>query len=246
MMKKIVIAGNWKMNMTRKETKEFMVRISSFTMDRNDIDVILFPPYTSIDSAQSFKPEWIKIGSQNLWYKDSGAFTGEISPIFLKELGVEYVLIGHSERRHILNEQDEILNLKVKSALQHDIIPIFCVGERKEENEKNIGKQVIKRQIEEGLKFINQEVILAYEPVWAIGTGRAATPDIAEEMHSYITQLTLEKPFTVKAILYGGSVNPDNISDLIAMPHIDGVLIGGASLSSDKFLKMLDIVKKRR
>ena len=245
-----IIAGNWKMNKTVSESislvKELkkLVKLSNesekgleksktFQKDAKN-EVIICPPFTALsDVSEELKGSNIKLGAQNMHFEEQGAFTAEISPIMLKEL-VKYVILGHSERRHIFNESDELINKKLKSALKHNLKPILCVGETLEEREKNKTKEVIKKQLTQSLKNIKEKVIVAYEPVWAIGTGKTATPEQAEEVHSYIKELLGDV-----IILYGGSVKPQNIKELIAQPNIDGALVGGASLDAKSFAQIV-------
>jgi len=233
-MKKTIIAANWKMNKTKDEAVSFIKKFKSLIRDIKDKEIIICPSFTALCIvSKEIKDSNIKLGAQNLYCEKEGAFTGEISPLMLKDLHCEYVIIGHSERRHIFNEPDELINKKLKTAIANNIIPIFCVGETLEQRKTGKTKDIIRRQIEKGLKGINGKLLIAYEPVWAIGTGLNATPEQAEEVHSLI------KKFKETPILYGGSVNPDNINDLIKMPNIDGVLVGGASLDPVKFARIV-------
>ncbi len=248
-MRKKVIAGNWKMNMNISETVELISGIKN-GMDFNGLntDVIVCPPFTSLETAVELAKETpIKVGAQNMFYEDSGAFTGEISAKMLKSVGCEYVILGHSERRSIFGETDEWINKKISKALSEELNVIFCVGETLEERERGVMEQVLKTQITEGLKGIAPEqikdVIIAYEPVWAIGTGKTATPEQANDAHKFIRDLIAELYDTNIAenmiIQYGGSVKPDNAADLLSQPNIDGALVGGASLKAESFVEII-------
>ncbi|RMG60590.1 MAG: triose-phosphate isomerase [Deltaproteobacteria bacterium] len=247
-MRRPIIAGNWKMHKTARETAEFAEAFIPRIADVRDVEVVIAPPYTSIATlAEKARGTNLRVGAQNMHQEDQGAFTGEISAPMLKELGVEYVIIGHSERRAYYGETDEGVNLKVKKALASGLTPIMCVGETLEEREKDATADVVRLQVEEGLKGVvpgdGEKLVIAYEPVWAIGTGKTATPDQAQEVHSLIRKI-LGKLFgeeTAKKvrILYGGSVKPENIASLMAQEDIDGALVGGASLKVDSFEKIV-------
>ncbi len=236
-----VIAGNWKMNKTMKETKDFF---GSY-LDKINVEnkeVVICPTFTSIGKAVELtKGTNVNIGAQNLYYEDGGAYTGEITADMLLEAGCKYVVIGHSERRTYFGESDEHVNLKTKKALSKGLIPITCVGETLEERESNKTFDVNKTQVTKAFEGISSEdatkVIIAYEPVWAIGTGKTATDDQANEVCSYIRGLIKEIYSSEVAdkirILYGGSVNASNVVNLMSMSDIDGALVGGASLKED-------------
>ena len=195
------------------------------------------PAFTALSSvAAELKGSNVKLGAQDMWHEDSGAFTGEISPIMLKDIRCEYAIIGHSERRHIIGESDELINKKVKAAVKHGLIPILCVGETLDERESGKAKSVVKRQIAEGLKGVDGDIVIAYEPVWAIGTGKTATPSQAEEMHAYIRGLIKD---TKTRIIYGGSIKPENMKELMSCENIDGGLVGGASLEAKSFSEIV-------
>ena len=249
-MRKKVIAGNWKMNKNLNESISLIkdIKLASLNLS-GKVEVILCPPYTSLETgANLLKESSVKLGAQNMHFEDSGAFTGEISASMLKSVGCEFVILGHSERRTIFNEPDEMINKKMKKALSSGLKPIFCVGETLEERETNRTEKVIEVQVVEGLKDIPEEemknIIIAYEPVWAIGTGRNATPQQAEDVHVFIRNLVNKLYSAVAAekivIQYGGSVKPDNSKELLSMPNIDGALVGGACLKADSFI---DIIK---
>lgn len=234
-----IIAGNWKMNKDPSESRSLVQHLLEQVSDVKDRKIIVIPPFTSLPYvAEIVRNSKIKLGAQNMHWERSGAYTGEISGLFLKALGCEYVVIGHSERRHIMNEDDEIINKKLKTALDIGLISIFCIGETEKEREEEKTEHVISRQLQNGLKDIEDEVhkiIFAYEPVWAIGTGKTATPKQAAEVHRFI-RTRVKKTIT---ILYGGSVKPENIDSLMAEEEIDGVLVGGASLKPESFARII-------
>ncbi len=234
-----IIAGNWKMNKNPGESRELVQHLLELVGDVKDRSIILIPPYTSLPIvAEIIRNSNIKLGAQNMYWERSGAYTGEISGLFLTSLGCEYVVVGHSERRHKMGETDEMLNKKLKTALEIGLISIFCVGETEREREEGKTEEVISRQLSRGLKGIENEVhkiVLAYEPVWAIGTGKTATPQQAVEVHKFI-RAQLKKSC---AILYGGSVKPDNVDVLMAEKELDGVLVGGASLKPESFARIV-------
>ncbi len=251
-MRNIVIAGNWKMNKNLNESAELIAGIKKeLDAKSENVKVIVCPPFTSLDTAvELVKGTEIKVGAQNMYFEDSGAFTGEISADMLKSVGCEFVILGHSERRAIFNEDDETINKKIKKALNDGLKPIFCVGETLDEREKNITNKIVERQVKEGLKEITEDelknIIIAYEPVWAIGTGKTATPGQAQEVHSFIRNLIRdlysENAAEEVVIQYGGSVKPDNAKELLSQPDIDGALVGGASLKADSFVGIIKAV----
>ncbi len=240
-----IIAGNWKMNMGPGESRELVIKLLQLVSDVQNREIIVIPPFTSLPGvAEVLCNTKIKLGAQNMHWERGGAYTGEISGLFLKSLGCEYVIIGHSERRHIMLEPDEWLNRKLKTALDIGLISIFCVGETAQEREQGMTQQVIERQLNQGLRGIENEVhkmIIAYEPVWAIGSGKTATPKSAAEVHKFIRS-KLKKPVT---ILYGGSVKPENVDALMQEEEIDGVLVGGASLKPESFARIIKFESKR-
>lgn len=247
-MRKKVIAGNWKMNMNLHQSQKLVSEILNGLGKDSKAEVIVCPPYTSLSEVSSLlKGTQVKLGAQNMFYEESGAFTAEISADMLKSVGCEYVVIGHSERRVIFNESDELINKKIKTALVNELNPIFCVGELLEQRESNETMKVISAQIEKGLEGITSEqmknIIIAYEPVWAIGTGKTATPQQANEVHLFIRELVAKKfssPVAESLIIqYGGSVKPDNSSELLSQKDIDGALVGGACLKADSFLSII-------
>jgi len=244
-----VIAGNWKMNNDLNESKDLISKLLAGLKNSNaNCEVVICPPFTSLSEASAMiKGSTIKLGAQNLHQEENGAFTGEVSAKMLLSTGCEFVIIGHSERRTIFTESDELINKKIIRALKNNLKPIFCVGELLEEREKNITEQVIKSQVLKGLENFSvrdlKNLIIAYEPVWAIGTGKTATPQQAEEVHHFIRKL-IENHFSEEfaenlRILYGGSVKPDNSNDLLSQKNIDGALVGGACLNADSFLNII-------
>jgi triosephosphate isomerase len=252
-MKRYLIAGNWKMNKTTGEAIELAQKLVESLKDVNDRDILICPPFTALYSVyQVIKGTNIKLGAQDVFYENSGAFTGEISPIMLKDVGCEYVIIGHSERRHIIGETDELINKKIKAAINNGLKVILCVGELLEEREAGKTLEVVKTQLEKGLNGVSKEemknIVIAYEPVWAIGTGKTAKPEDAQEVHAYIREL-LSKLYSKEIadetiIQYGGSVKASNIDSLMAMPDIDGALVGGASLVAEEFTRIVKFIKQ--
>ncbi|MBT8385969.1 MAG: triose-phosphate isomerase [Ignavibacteria bacterium] len=250
-MRKKVIAGNWKMNNDLNESQDLVSKIINGLGNDTKWDVIVCPPFTSLKEVSSLiKDTPVKLGAQNLYFEDSGAFTGEISASMLKSVGCEYVIIGHSERRTIFGEPDDVINKKIQNALKHNLKSIFCVGELLEQREDGTTMEVVKNQILKGLKDITpeqlSEIIIAYEPVWAIGTGKTATPDQAQDVHAAIRELIVENFSENVAdnlvIQYGGSVKPDNAGELLSQKDIDGALVGGACLKADSFLGIISAV----
>ncbi|HQL44491.1 MAG TPA: triose-phosphate isomerase [Spirochaetota bacterium] len=248
-VRKQIFAGNWKMYTTKSKAVELAIGIAS-GMNCMDREVVLFPPSvyaTCVIDACEGTP--VKVGLQNMFYEKEGAYTGELSPRMLKDVGAGYVLVGHSERRHIFGETDELIHKKVISAIAFDIIPVLCVGELLEERELGKSESTVESQLIKAFAEIGEQgarkAVIAYEPVWAIGTGKVATPEIAESMHTFIRN-TLKKLYNDSVamtipVLYGGSVKPDNIAGLYAMPNIDGVLVGGASLTVQSFLDIINV-----
>lgn len=209
-------------------------------------EIVICPPFTSLSVVKEvIKNSNLKLGAQNMHYELKGAYTGEISPEFLKEIGCQYVIIGHSERRKYFREDDELINKKLKTALKIDLLPIFCVGEELKEREENKTFAVIENQVRRGLEGIEKvdQITIAYEPVWAIGTGKNATPEEASEVHNFIRELIgkIYQPEVAQGIriIYGGSVTPENIDSLMAKKEINGVLVGGASLKADSFIRIV-------
>ena len=247
-MRKPIIAGNWKMNKTVTETIELLKEISSKSLS-NDVEKVVVVPFTSAYAAvNELKGTDIQVGCQNMYYEESGAYTGEISPLMLKDLGIDYVIIGHSERREIFKEDNELVNKKVVSALEHGINPILCCGETLEEREANKQEEKVRTQLVAGLKDVTEKniekVVIAYEPIWAIGTGKTASSDDAEEMCKFIRDLLVElyseEAASKVRIQYGGSVKPDNVSEIMSKNNIDGALVGGASLKADSYADLVN------
>lgn len=248
-MRKKIIAGNWKMNKNVAETRAMLSELKTLIDGIDEVEVVIGAPFTDLQTAvETVKGSKIAIAAQNMYPKDSGAYTGEISPVMLKDLGVKYVILGHSERREYFKESNEFINAKVKSALAHDLIPILCIGEKLEEREAGKTAEVNEKQVREGLAGITPEeakkVVVAYEPVWAIGTGKTATPAMAEETHKEIRDVLADmfgKDVAEEiTIQYGGSMNPGNAKELMAQADIDGGLVGGASLEAKSFS---DVIK---
>ncbi len=247
MSRRPLIAGNWKMNCNRAEGATLARELfRGLPTPLGTADVALFPPFTCLGRVVEVVSESeITVGAQNLYPADSGAFTGEISPLQLLDVGATRVLVGHSERRHLLGEDDAFVNRKLLAALSHDIEPLLCVGETLEEREGGLTSAVVERQIRGGLGGVAetraQDVTIAYEPVWAIGTGLTASPSQAAEVHAWIREVLLslwgESAAKVR-ILYGGSAKPDNARELLATEGIDGLLVGGASLQARSFLQI--------
>lgn len=242
------IAGNWKMNKTVGEAIDYIRKLKFFLSGIQGVEVAVAPPFTALFAlSQELRGSFIQLASQNLHWEEKGAFTGEISPQMIKDLECRYVIIGHSERRQYFGETDETVNRKIKSALKHNLRVIFCIGETLEEREDGKTFSVLQRQIEGGLKDLEgkdiENIVIAYEPVWAIGTGRTATPEQAEEAHGFIRErlrsLYSKEISQSIRIQYGGSVTPENIKGLMAKENIDGALVGGASLNADTFSKIV-------
>lgn len=249
-MRRKVIAGNWKMFNDISQTKDLVSKLIDSLKNKSvNCDVIICPPFTSLSEAHLLiKNTSIKLGAQNMHFEDSGAFTGEVSASMIKSAGCEFVILGHSERRTIFGETDELINKKLKKAFASGLKPIFCIGETLAERESGITNKVVERQVTLGLKDITAEnlnsLIIAYEPVWAIGTGKTATPQQAEEVHEFIRSL-ISKLYSKDAaekmvIQYGGSVKPDNAKELLSQKNIDGALVGGACLKADSFTGIIE------
>lgn len=248
-MRKPLIAGNWKMYKTPSEAVTLVKTIKSGASKLDaDVDIVICPPFTALMSAHEvLVGSSISLGAQNMHYETEGAFTGETSPLMLKDAGCRYVVLGHSERRAFFHETDELINKKVKTACKFNLVPIVCIGETLAEREAGKEELVVQTQFSGSLAGLSAEeidkVVIAYEPVWAIGTGKTATPQEAQRMHAFIRKL-LQKTFgdnIMKSarILYGGSVKPDNISELIKQTDIDGALVGGASLKAESFIQII-------
>jgi triosephosphate isomerase len=250
-MRKHLIAGNWKMYKTPKQAKELAQELKTGLAAVKDVDIVICPPFTALPAvAEAIRGSNIGLGAQNMHYETKGAFTGEISPEFIIELGCKYVILGHSERRQYFNETDESINKKLVTALKMNLNSIFCIGEKLSERESGKTFDIIKNQLALGLMKIRdgvEKITIAYEPIWAIGTGKTATPEQAAEVHGFIRDwLKRNYNQTVaeeKRILYGGSVKPDNIDELMAKQDLDGALVGGASLEEQSFIRLVKFIK---
>jgi triosephosphate isomerase (TIM) len=253
-MRKKILAANWKMNLTHVEAESYVEAFLHEVGEVNDVEIVIIPSFTSIPTlAQaSGNAPFIRLGAQNLYWERSGAFTGEISATMLRALFVKYVVIGHSERRTLFGETDDMVQKKVHTALEAGLRPIMCVGESLAERESGSFQKVLSRQVAEGLKGVSAdhltEIVLAYEPVWAIGTGLTASPAQAEEVHAFLRSLLAElfgqSPADRTRIQYGGSVKPENTEDLMRQPNIDGALVGGASLDPHSFARIIRATEK--
>jgi triosephosphate isomerase len=248
-MRRRVIAGNWKMYKTQAEARAFVSALAPLVAGASHCDVVVAPPFTAIPAAvEAARGTAVAVAGQDLFWEKEGAFTGEVSAAMLVEAGCRYVIIGHSERRQHFNETDETVRKKAKAALAADLIPIVCVGETLQERELGATETVLRRQFHGGLAALTPEefsrILIAYEPVWAIGTGRTATPEQAAAAHSFIRRLAAEGFSAALAsalrILYGGSVKPDNIRGLMAQEQLDGALVGGASLDAKSFAAIVN------
>ncbi len=247
-MRRYLIAGNWKMYKTIKEATALVADLITEVGGITEIDIAVCPPYTALSEVQKvLNNSNIYLGAQDMYFENEGAYTGAISPLMLKDIGCRYVILGHSERRRIFAEKDELINKKIKAALRYGLIPILCIGETLEERKANKTYEILNSQLDIDLKSIDineiQRIIIAYEPVWAIGTGNTATEEQAQEAHIYIRNY-LKENFNQDVservkILYGGSVKPDNIEGLVGQDDIDGALVGGASLDSYSFSQII-------
>jgi len=244
MARKPIIAGNWKMYKVRKEAADLANALANSVGTYADVDVVLCPPYTALETVgAAIRGTKIALGAQNCHWAEQGAYTGEISPAMLVDVGCRYVIIGHSERRQYFAETDESINKKAQSAYRHGLTPIICVGETLQERQAGSTEAVVSAQVRGCLAGLPAEKVaesvIAYEPVWAIGTGQTATKEQAQEVHALIRKLVAEmfSPAVAEQIRiqYGGSVKPQNIAELMAQPDIDGALVGGASLEADSF-----------
>lgn len=238
------------MNKTVGETQSFLNEFLPLVRDVNDADTVIAPPFTSLTAAFSIlKNSNVQLSAQDIFYEDKGAYTGEIAPVMLADAGCRHVIVGHSERRQYFGETDETVNRKIKAARKHNLDVIFCIGESLEEREAGKTFDILKREIEEGLKDVPfGGFVTAYEPIWAIGTGRTATTDQAQEAHRYIRE-RLASLYGGSSgeirILYGGSVTPENIDALMDCDDVDGALVGGASLKADSFAKIVKFRRKK-
>ncbi|WP_449355518.1 triose-phosphate isomerase [Virgibacillus natechei] len=248
-MRKKVIAGNWKMNKTLAEANAFIDEVVKKAPTSDDVETIVCAPFPFLASlTEKTKGTTVHIGAQNMYFEDSGAFTGEVSPVMLSDLGVTYVVIGHSERREHFAETDESVNKKTHAAFNHKLTPIVCVGETLEQREANETMTHVEGQVKKALDGLSNEqvadTIIAYEPIWAIGTGKTATSDEANEVCSHIRKvisaITSEEIAEKVVIQYGGSVKPANIDELLAKSDIDGALVGGASVEAESYLQLVE------
>jgi len=247
--RKTIIAGNWKMNKTATETKKFAEELKTLLPKAKWCDVVVCVPYVNIPAAlRAFKDMRVSIGAENVYYEKSGAFTGEVSADMLKDLGVKYVIIGHSERRQYFGETDIIVNKKVHAALEAGLHPIICVGESLEQREMGVTMDLISLQVKSAFAGVSAEkarkCVIAYEPIWAIGTGKTATAEQANEVCNAI-RATIRHLYGARVarsvtIQYGGSMNPKNAAELLAQPDVDGGLIGGAALKPDQFVEIIN------
>ncbi len=247
-MRRPIIAGNWKMNKTVQESIDVAVGLKRKFYTFAEADIVICPPFTALSKvSDEILDSSIMLGAQDIYWEEKGAFTGEISPGMLKDAGCRYVIVGHSERRHVLGETDEDVNKKLKAVLKHGMVPIMCIGEKLEERDSGMTLEVLEKQLTRGLRDIIKDdmlrIIIAYEPVWAIGTGRTATPQQAQEAHKFIRDLigrTYSGDVSSKIrIQYGGSVKPENIAQLMAQEDVDGALVGGASLDVNSFTEIV-------
>ncbi len=241
------MVANWKMNKTRDDALAFIYAINENLPSCDKVDTVICAPSILLRDLVKRQGDNLKIGAQNMYYAEFGAFTGEVSPVMLQTTGVEYVIVGHSERRSLFGETDDMINKKVKAAIEHNLIPILCVGETLEQRELGITSSVIRKQLENALEGIPSKdinnVVIAYEPIWAIGTGKTASSNDAEVECKNIREAIKELYNALAAdeirILYGGSMKPSNAKELLKMPNIDGGLVGGASLDPNSFLELV-------
>jgi len=247
-MRKIMIAGNWKMYKTVPEAVALVRELKEKVGETETVEIVVAPPFTALTAVhEALKGSRIALAAQNLHYENEGAFTGEVSPEMVKDTGCRYVILGHSERRGIFGESSETVNRKVRAALNAGLLPILCVGESLSEREADKTMEVVGGQLRQGLSGISDSeisrIVIAYEPIWAIGTGKTATPEQANEVHSRIRNLLSELYDTEVAartrILYGGSVKPANAAELLGCPDIDGALVGGAALTAESFIGII-------
>ena len=247
-MRTPIIAGNWKLNNTLSEAEELTSELKYLVEECTDIEIVVAPPFTALDAVgKVIKDSNIDLAAQDVYWEDSGAYTGEVSVPMLKDVGCKYVIVGHSERRQFFNETNDSVNKKVKAVLIHGIHPILCVGEQLDDREAGRTEVVIENHVTGGVANLSSDALLscviAYEPVWAIGTGKTATPEQAQEVHNYIRNL-LKQTYSDEIasqvrIQYGGSVKPENATELMAQPDVDGALVGGASLQAETFSQIV-------
>ncbi len=253
-MRRFLIAGNWKMNCGPNEAAELLEGLKNRKAEvSEDVDVLVCPPFVSLSMAVNYLHDTdIQVGAQNFHYEDNGAYTGEISATMLEESGCNYVLIGHSERREYFGETDELVNKKAHKALAHSLVPVICVGETLGERKSGVHFDLVSDQVKIALRGISStealDVVIAYEPIWAIGTGETASPEQAQEMHAYIRSILAaiydKETASAIRILYGGSMKPGNAEELLSQTDVDGGLIGGASLSAEGFSEIITTAEK--
>jgi len=247
-MRKPFIAANWKMNKTIPETRDFLSAFIPEVKEVKDVDIVVAPPFTSLAAAsEKLRNTNIILAAQDMFYEEKGAYTGEVSPLMLTDIGCRYVIIGHSERRQYFNEIDEIVNRKIKAAKKAGLGVILCIGESLEDREAGKTFNVLEREINKGLHDTDiEKIVIAYEPIWAIGTGKTATPEQAQEAHAYIRE-RLRLKYGNRAddicIIYGGSATPENVDSLMACKDLDGALVGGASLKVESFTRLVKFKK---
>ncbi len=248
MARRLIIGGNWKMHKTPSEAVRAVKSLRVKLVNIVNTEVVVCPPFVDlVPVSELLRETRMALGAQNMFWEDQGAYTGEISADMLKDAGCRYVILGHSERRHVFGETDEQINRKLRQAVNKGLVPIFCVGELLQERRAGQTQEVVGRQVREGLEGVSlsdpQSLVIAYEPVWAIGTGENATPEQAQEVHRFIRRLISELYGSVLAdeirIQYGGSVKPNNAGDLLSQPDVDGALVGGASLDPDSFSRII-------
>jgi triosephosphate isomerase len=244
------MAANWKMNKTVSETIDFISAFIPEVRDVSDVDIVIAPPFTSLAvAAEKVKTTNILLAAQDVYFEEKGAYTGEISPVMLTEIGCAYVIVGHSERRQYFHETDGMVNKKIKAARNKGLGVIFCIGESLDEREAGKTFEILEREVRSGLEGVSPEkIVVAYEPIWAIGTGKTASPDQAQDAHAFVRE-KLKALYGNKAdelcILYGGSVTPDNVDTLMACKDVDGALVGGASLKVDSFSRIVKFKKEQ-
>ena len=244
------MAANWKMNKTVSETVDFISAFIPEVKDVSDVDIVLAPPFTSLAAAAGkVKGTNIQLAAQNVYFEEKGAYTGEISPVMLQDIGCSFVIVGHSERRQYFHETDGTVNKKIKAARKNGLGVIFCIGESLEEREAGKTFEILEREVRGGLDGVGPEkIVVAYEPIWAIGTGKTATPGQAQDAHAFVRE-KLKALYGNKSdelcILYGGSVTPDNVDTLMACPDVDGALVGGASLKVESFSRIVKFKKEQ-
>ncbi len=251
--RKPFIAGNWKLNKTIPEAVTLAKKIKKAVKKETEVEIVLIPPFTALNEVKkSLSQSKILLGAQDVFWEDKGAYTGEVSPSMIRDAGCDFAVVGHSERRQYFGDTNENVNKKIKAALSQGLFTIMCIGETLKERESKNTMDRVKSQLQEGLKEINldqvRNIIIAYEPIWAIGTGRTATPEQAEEVHGYIREQLAEmygkETSSYGIIIYGGSVKPENAFSLIKEKNINGALVGGASLKADSFVEIIKESKK--